>query len=63
MATISRKGKKRIISNNGHVQMNLNDNRTLMYDGTKYRSVTGDKPDGTTKIQISNDGVNVLDLP
>lgn len=63
MATTSRKGKKRIVSNNGHVQVNLNDNRVLTYDGTNYRFISGDKNDGVTKIQISNDAINVLDLP
>lgn len=51
------------MTNNGKVQLNMNDNRVLVYDGSKYRFVAGDKPDNTTKIQISNDGVNVLDLP
>lgn len=63
MATVIRKGKKRIISNNGRYQVDLTSNRTLMYDGTKYRYITGDKPDGSAKVQISKDGVSVLDLP
>jgi hypothetical protein len=63
MAIVLRKGKKRIISNNGHIQVDLTANRSLTYDGTKYRAVDGDKPDGQTKVQISNTGVNVLSLP
>ena len=63
MATVLRLGKKRIISNNGHIQVDLTSNRTLTYDGDKYRVIDGDKPDGSTKLQASRDGENVLDLP
>jgi hypothetical protein len=60
MAEVLRKGKKRIISNNGHVQLDLTSNRNLVYDGDKYRFVAGDKPTGDTKIDISKAGENVL---
>lgn len=63
MATVLRKGKKRIITNNGNVQIDMNSNRVLVYDGTKYRFVAGDKPDNSTKIQVSEEGKNVLELP
>lgn len=61
MATVTRKGKQRIITNDGKVQLNLNDNRVLVYDGDKYRFVAGDRNDGETKIQMSLPNQNVLE--
>lgn len=61
MATILRRGKKRIITNSGIVQVDLNSDRILVYDREKYRFLAGDKPDETVKVDISKEGVNVLD--
>lgn len=60
MAQVISKGVKRIITNNGHVQLNMGNNHILMYDGTNYRSVTGDQTPGVAKVLISKDGENVL---
>jgi hypothetical protein len=60
MATIYRNGKKRIITNNGKVQLDIGSNRILVYDGTNYKFVAGDKPDNVTKIDIAKNGENVL---
>lgn len=61
ITTVSAKGKTRIITNNGRVQLNMNDNRVLTYDGSKYRFIAGDNNSLDSKIIISKEGVNVLD--
>lgn len=60
MAQVISTGKKRIITNDGSVQLNLNDNRVLHYDGSNYRFVVGQKNTEENKVQMSNPGVNVL---
>jgi len=61
MATITSRGKKKIITNNGRVQVNMNDNRLLFFDGTAYRFVVGDKSSTESKVLISKGTDNVLD--
>lgn len=61
MATISSKGKTKVVTNNGKLQFNLNDNRLLFFDGVKYRFVIGDKSATETKVLLSKEDENVLD--
>ena len=60
MAQVIYQGKKRIITNDGSLQINLNDNRLLHFDGSNYRFVVGQKNVEENKVQMSNPGVNVL---
>lgn len=62
MATILRRGRKKIMSNNGHVQVDVTGNRILQYDGTKYRFLVGDKDAATSKVLMSKPNENVLEL-
>lgn len=62
MATVLRKGKKRIITNNGSVQIDIDGNRVLHYDGTNYRFVVGDKTDSENKVVLSKENENVLNV-
>lgn len=60
MATITSKGKKKITTNNGAVQLDINSNRILHYDGTNYRFVIGNKSESENKVTLSKEGQNVL---
>lgn len=60
--TVTSLGKKKIQTNDGSVQLNLNDNRILQYDGDKYRFVIGKKNDGESKVTLSKEGENVLNV-
>lgn len=60
MAEVISRGKKRIITNDGSLQISMNDNRLLHYDGSNYRFVVGQKNAEENKVQMSNPGVNVL---
>lgn len=57
---VSSKGQKKIITNDGSVQLNLNDNRLLHYDQTTYRFVIGQKSSTENKVIMSKTGQNVL---
>lgn len=63
-ATVTRQGKKKIITNDGSVQIDLNSNRILHYDQSKFRFLIGQKTSSTTpdsKVLMSKEGENVLD--
>lgn len=66
MATVTSKGKKKITTNDGSVQVNINDNRLLQFDGTNYRLIIGSKPTGEGVVsnvtQISKPGDNVVNI-
>lgn len=62
MATVTYTGKKRIQSNSGTVQLNLNDDRILHYDDTTYRFVVGKKSETENKVLLSKLDENVLTL-
>lgn len=62
MANIFRKGRKKVMSNNGHVQMDITGNRILHYDGDKFRFVVGDKTTTDSKVLMSKPNENVLEL-
>lgn len=63
MATVIRNGKKKIVTNDGSVQIDLNSNRILHFDQTKYRFLIGQKTQAATndsKVLMSKEGENVL---
>lgn len=66
MATVLSKGKKKIVTNDGSVQIDLNSNRILHYDQDKFRFMIGKRvnSDATTdnKVLMSKEGENVLDV-
>lgn len=62
MAEVIRSGKKRVLSNDGRVQLNINDNRILQNDATTYRFLIGDKPNDSSKVVMSKEGENVLNV-
>lgn len=62
MANIYRKGRKKIMSNNGHVQLDVTGNRILQYDGTKFRTVIGDKTSTDSKFEVTKEGSSVLNV-
>jgi hypothetical protein len=62
MAEVIRSGKKRVQSNDGRVQFNVNDNRILQNDATTYRFLIGDKPNDLSKVVMSKEGENVLNV-
>lgn len=62
MATITRKGKKRIITNDGSIQLDMNSNRILHFDQEKYRFVIGKNSAGEDKVLMSKEGENVLNV-
>lgn len=66
MATVLSKGKKKIVTNDGSVQIDMNSNRILHYDQEKYRFIIGQRvnPDASTdnKVLMSKEGENVLDV-
>lgn len=65
MATVIRQGKKKIVTNDGSVQIDLNSNRILHYDQSKYRFLIGQKTNTSTpdsKVLMSKEGENVLDV-
>lgn len=64
MATVLSKGKKKIVTNDGSVQIDLNSNRILHYDQDKYRFLIGQKTttaNNDSKVLMSKEGENVLD--
>lgn len=62
------KGKKKIVTNDGSVQIDLNSNRILHYDQSKYRFIIGsrtagsDSTDTDNKVLMSKEGENVLNV-
>jgi len=62
MSEVIRSGKKRILSNDGRVQLSINDNRILHNDGTTNRFLIGDKTTTESKILMSKEGENVLNV-
>lgn len=65
MATVRRMGKKKIVTNDGSVQIDINSNRILHYDQSKYRFLIGQKTQTATndsKVLMSKEGENVLDV-
>lgn len=65
MATVISKGKKKIVTNDGSVQIDLNSNRILHYDQSKYRFLIGQKTTSSTddsKVLMSKEGENVLNV-
>lgn len=63
MATVISKGKKKIVTNDGSVQIDLNSNRILHFDQSKYRFLIGQKTQTATndsKVLMSKEGENVL---
>lgn len=66
MATVISKGKKRIVTNDGSVQLDMNSNRILHFDQEKYRFIIGQRKtaDASTdnKVLMSKEGENVLDV-
>lgn len=67
-ARVQYKGKKKIVTNDGSVQIDLNSNRILHYDQEKYRFIIGSRtpsPDSTdtdNKVLMSKEGENVLNV-
>jgi hypothetical protein len=62
MATVISKGKKKIVTNDGSVQLDINSNRILHYDQDSFRFVIGKTGDGSEKILMSKEGENVLNV-
>lgn len=62
MATVTRQGKKKIITNDGSVQIDLNSNRIIHYDQEKYRFLIGKNGAGEDKVLMSKEGENVLNV-
>jgi hypothetical protein len=63
MATVISKGKKKIVTNDGSVQIDINSNRILHFDQSKYRFLIGQKTQTATndsKVLMSKEGENVL---
>lgn len=59
------KGKKKIVTNDGSVQIDLNSNRILHFDQSKYRFLIGQKTQNETndsKVLMSKEGENVLNV-
>lgn len=61
-ATVTRKGKKRIVTNDGSVQLDLNSNRIVHFDQDKYRFLIGKNGVGEDKVLMSKEGENVLNV-
>lgn len=59
-AQVISQGKKRIITNDGSLQISMNDNRLLHFDGNNYRFVVGQKSADENKVILSKTGENVL---
>lgn len=61
-------GKKKIVTNDGSVQLDLNSNRLLHYDQSKYRFIIGTRTPSSTstdtdnKVLMSKEGENVLNV-
>lgn len=62
MATVLSKGKKKIVTNDGSVQLDLNSNRILQYDQSKFRFVIGKTGQDQSKVLMSKEGENVLNV-
>lgn len=62
MATVMSKGKKKIVTNDGSVQIDLNSNRILQFDQTKFRFVIGKNAADESKVLMSKEGENVLNV-
>lgn len=62
MATVISKGKKKIVTNDGSVQIDMNSNRILQYDQTKFRFVIGKNAADQSKVLMSKEGENVLNV-
>lgn len=62
MATVTRQGKKKIVTNDGSVQIDLNSNRIIHYDQEKYRFLIGKNGTGEDKVLMSKEGENVLNV-
>lgn len=62
MAVVTRMGKKKIVTNDGSVQIDLNSNRILHYDQSKFRFVIGATTGDNNKVLMSKEGENVLNV-
>lgn len=54
-------GTKQPSAFNGNLQFEQGNNRITMFDGTNYRMIIGELPNGIVGIVISKEGVDVFD--
>lgn len=67
-ARVQYAGKKKIVTNDGSVQIDMNSNRILHFDQSKYRFIIGGRTQSSTstdtdnKVLMSKEGENVLNV-